>query len=201
MNLFTVVCFVIWLYILYAVHRARLNFAQFLLGSVGTFVFLMIWVQPLVLLPLSRLVTSITGIIGDWTGAFTVNYSYSFIFISNSGESISMYIDYECSGIIEMMAFVSMLLFYQVYNMWQRVIISAAGCIIILFANVLRILVICAFTHIGGSGVYYIAHTIVGRIVFYAFSVCLYYYVFTYSQIIRQRIGGFRYAKYSDRDV
>lgn len=201
MNLFAVISFIVWLYFLWAVHRAKLNFFQFLLGSVGTFIFLMIWVQPVVIMPLSRLVTSMTGMVGNWTGMFDVNYSYSFIFINYSGESISLYIDYECSGIIEMMAFVSMLLFYQVYSVWQRVLLSAAGCVFILFANVIRLLVICTMTYFGGSGVYYIAHTVIGRIVFYALSIALYYYVFTYSQIVRQKIGGVRYTEHSGRNL
>lgn len=200
-NPFVIICFIIWLYLLSAVHRAKLNFYQFLLGSIGTFIFLMIWVQPVVITPLSRLVTSVAGMVGNWTGMFHVNYAYSFIFINYSGESISLYIDYECSGIIEMMAFVSMLLFYQVYRVGQRVLISVAGCIYILFANVLRILIICTMTYFGGSSVYYIAHTVIGRIVFYALSIILYYYVFTYAQIIRQKIGGVRYSEYSGRDL
>lgn len=201
MNLFTVVCFVVWIYILAALYRSRLNFFQFLWGSVGTFIFLMMWVQPVVIMPLSRLVTSVTGLVGSWTGMFEVNYAYSFIFINYSGESISLYIDYECSGIVEMMAFVSMLLFYQVYNVGQRIAISGAGCVFILFANVVRLLVICTMTYFGGSDIYYIAHTIVGRIVFYVLSIGLYYYVFTHSQIIRQKIGGVRYAEHSGGNV
>lgn len=40
---------------------------------------------------------------------------------------------------------------------------------------------------------YFVAHTIVGRIIFYGFTIVLYFYVFTKGQIRRQKIGKFNY--------
>lgn len=44
-----------------------------------------------------------------------------------------------------------------------------------------------------GNESYYMAHTIVGRLLFYALSIILYFYVFTRAQIRRQRVGEFGY--------
>lgn len=200
MNVFAVLCLILWLYALSVFRRAKLDFFRYLTGSVGLFIFMMIFLEPVLLQPLVSLVTSVTGIVGDVTGLFESYHDYSIIFVTSAAhnESLSLYIDYECSGIIEMMAFVSLLAFFEVYDVWQRVVVGVLGCIAIFFSNVIRITVICVIIKIGGNQVYYLAHTVIGRIVFYALTVALYYYVFTHAQIIRQKVGGFNYATHNE---
>ena len=196
MNVFAIICVFIWLYALSVFKRGKLDFFRFLVGSVGLFIFMMIFLEPIIVAPLVSLVTSATGIVGDVTGLFESYHDYSILFVTceKTGEALSLYIDYECSGVIEMMAFVALLAFFQVYDIWQRFAVGILGCIAIFFSNVIRITVICVIIMVWGNDAYYIAHTIVGRIVFYILAVLLYYYVFTHAQIIRQKIGGFNYA-------
>lgn len=196
MNVFAIICVFIWLYALSVFKRGKLDFFRFLVGSVGLFVFMMIFLEPVLVSPLVSLVTSATGIVGDVTQLFESYHDYSILFVTceKTGEALSLYIDYECSGVIEMMAFVALLAFFEVYDVWQRFVVGVLGCIAIFFSNVIRITVICMIIRTWGNDAYYIAHTIVGRIVFYILAVLLYYYVFTHAQIIRQKIGGFNYA-------
>lgn len=198
MNVFAVICVVLWIYILSVFKRGKLDFFWYLTGSVGMFIFMMIFLEPLLITPLVNLVTSTAGIVGDVTGLFDSYQDYSILFVTcdRTKEALSLYIDYECSGIIEMMAFVSLLAFFEVYDVWQRVIVAVLGCIAIFFSNVIRITVICIIIRIWGNDAYYFAHTIIGRVVFYVLAVLLYYYVFTHAQIIKQRIGGFSYASH-----
>ena len=106
---------------------------------------------------------------------------------------MSLYIDYECSGIIELMAFSSLLWFFQVYKTYEKVIVNIIGFLFIFIGNVLRILLISVLIYYFGNDMYFLAHTIFGRLLFYAFSVVLYFYVFTRSQIVRQKVGKFKY--------
>lgn len=203
MNYLIIISFILWLYFLTVFKRAKVDYFYFLWGSVGFFIFLMIFVQPIILEPLTVLVTSATGVIGKLTGWFEAYREYSILFINNyeSSAAISLYIDYECSGVIEMMAFVSLLAFFQVYDVIQRIVLSIIGCIVVFFSNVLRIFIICTMIYFGGNDMYYVAHTVVGRIVFYFLSILLYYYVFTHGQIIRQKIGGFGYGKNTGNSI
>lgn len=197
MSVLTLICFAIWFYFLTVFHRGKLHFFMFLWGSVGLFVFLFLWIQPVAIGPLSRLVVMATGVIGDLTKLYESNFQYSFMFIETGSESVSLYINYECSGVIEMLAFVSMLMFYQVYTVGQRFVVGILGCAWIFLSNVIRLIIICLMTYAGGSEVYYIAHTIVGRLAFYALAILLYYYVFTRAQIVTQKVGGFHYAEHA----
>ena len=201
MTIFTVVCFLVWIYLLSVFTRGKLYFYQFIWGSVGLFVFMMMWTQPVAIRPLTNLVCSAAGVAGRMTGFYESYSEYSMLFVQHGSEAISLCIDYECSGIIEMMAYVSMLAFFRVYDWMQRIILSVLGCMMIFFANIIRLFVICTTIYFFGNDAYYIAHTIVGRIIFYALSVILYYYIFTKSQIVKQKIGGFHYAKNTDTSV
>ena len=197
MNFLVIVAFIVWLYLLSVFKRGKLDFFRYMVGSVGMFIFLMVGVQPYVTKSLVQLVTSVSGVFGRMTGVFDAYRDYSILFVENqvTGEAISLYVDYECSGVIEMLVFLSLLAFFQVYEVWQRVIIGIIGCIVIFFSNVSRIFIICLMIKIKGNDIYYFAHTIVGRLFFYALAILLYYYVFTYAQIKKQKVGGFSYAQ------
>ena len=201
MTIFTVVCFLVWIYLLSVFTRGKLYFYQFIWGSVGLFVFMMMWIQPVAIRPLTNLVCSAAGVAGRMTGFYESYSEYSMLFVQHGSEAISLCIDYECSGIIEMMAYVSMLAFFRVYDWMQRIILSVLGCMMIFFANIIRLFVIGTTIYYFGNDAYYIAHSIVGWIIFYALSVILYYYIFTKSQIVKQKIGGFHYAKNTDTSV
>ncbi len=99
MNFLVLAIFILWIYLLTVFKRGNLNFFTYIFGSVGLFVFMMIYIQPVVTEILVQLVTSVTGVIGNITGLYESYHDYSILFITNSAtkESISLYVDYECS--------------------------------------------------------------------------------------------------------
>jgi exosortase family protein XrtG len=159
----------------------------------------MIWVQPIVTVPLTKLVAMVSGEIGELTGMYDSYYQYSMLFIPKSTAAVSLYVDLECSGVIEMMAFLSLLWFFEVYNLYEKVIVSILGTLGIFLANVVRIFVICAMIFKWGNDIFYFAHSIFGRIIFYLFTIALYFYVFTKSQIVRQQVGNFSYGDQKEK--
>lgn len=184
----------LWIYLLYVLKRAKLYFWRFIAGSVGLFAFMMILARPVLTQPLAKAVASVSGLLGDFTDAFSIYTKYGVIFVESGTGAITLQIDFECSGMIEITAFVSLLAFFTVYTVKERILVGAAGTLYILLANSARVAVICLIIHFFGSGAYYIAHTVIGRLVFYAFSVLLYFYAFTKPQIIRMKIGKFKYG-------
>lgn len=190
MKILIIFLLVVWIYLLSVFSRGKLHFFKFIVGSVGLFLFMMITLQPYLVAILSRLVSSASGAIGDATGYFQAFYQYSLILIKSGTTTISMYIDYECSGVIEILAFLSLLWFFPLYDTLEKVIYSILGVVWIFAANVLRIFIICTMVYYYGNNIFYFAHTIFGRIIFYVLSVILYFYVFTRSQIKRQKVGN-----------
>lgn len=184
----------IWLYLLSVLKRSKLPAWHFFLGSLGLFVLMMVLARPVLVKPLSQCVAAIAGWFGSLTGMFQAYFKYGILFIHSGEDAITLQIDFECSGIIEIMAFIALLAFFEVYDRNEKLFVGALGTIGIILANVLRIIVICVMIYFGGTKVYYVAHAIVGRLLFYTLSVLLYFYVFTKPQIIRTKVGKFTYG-------
>lgn len=189
------VLFLIWAYILYVLKKCDLKFWHFLLGSAGLFVFMMVLIRPIFTQPLANVVATIAGIPGQLTGFYSTVFKYGIIFVDSIDGAISLTIDFECSGIIEIMAYISLLAFFEVYTRYERIFVGIVGVCLIMLSNAVRIMFICLIIHYWGVGSYYVAHAFIGRLLFYGLSVMLYFYVFTKPQIIKQRVGGFHYDK------
>jgi exosortase family protein XrtG len=194
MNILMGLLFAFWIYLLTVVNRGKLYFFKFVLGAVGTFCFLMFLLEPYLVSLLSRMVILATGIIGERRGYYKAFYEYSLILIKTSKESISLYIDYECSGVIEILAFISLLCFFPVYNIFEKIIYCILGSLWIFLSNIIRIFIICSIVYHYGNDMFYFAHTIFGRLVFYILSIILYFYAFTKSHIKRQKLGRVSYG-------
>lgn len=199
MNLMMLVLFiVIWAYAIGVFYRKKQSFFFFFVGCVGLFVFLFIILEPVLTAPLAQMVCYLTGLVGKLTGIFSAYSSYGILFIEAESGPVSLYVDFECAGLVEILVYVCLLLFFQAYKWSEKLVVGLIGVVGIIAANVLRLVVICMIIHFGGNKMYYLAHTIVGRIVFYLFTIILYFYVFTRRQIRQQRVGEFEYNDKND---
>ena len=185
---------IVWLFFIHVMRQAKLKAWKFIWGSCGLFVLMMIFIRPYFTEPLAKVVASIAGVFGNLTGMYSSFFKYGVIFVDSASGSISLLIDFECSGILEIMAFVALLAFYDVYTVYERILIGLVGTAYIILANALRIFIICTIIYFNGISAYSFAHTIVGRVVFYGLSVILYFIVFTKGHIRRQKVGNFTYG-------
>ncbi len=183
----------IWLFILRVLNKSKLNFWYFLVGSTGAFLLMLAYLQPVLTQPLARIVALLASLPGKIGAMYSAHYKYGVIFIESAAGAISLKIDFECSGIIEIIAYLSLLMFYRVYTIYERIYVGVLGVIAMVLANALRITVISMIIYFGGIDMYHIAHTFIGRFVFYGLSVMIYFYVFTKPQIIKQKVGSFQY--------
>ncbi|MCM1253730.1 MAG: exosortase family protein XrtG [Clostridium sp.] len=187
------VLFIAWIYILTVFKRRKLEFFYFLTGSIGTFLFSFALLRNVLTEILTTLTCFLTGILGNALGIFKAYTSHSILFVENADGPISLYVDFECGGVIEILVFISLVWFFAVYNVKEKFGISIIGIVWIIVANIIRLFSICVIINQFGNESYYVAHTIVGRLIFYALSIILYFYVFTRAQIRKQRVGEFGY--------
>lgn len=195
MSWLVVILLIIWIYVLFTMKRADMGVWYFLFGSVGFFIFAMILLEPIIVVPLQKAVSAVAGLLGEMTGVYDSYFQQGVLFIESGKESLSLYIDFECSGVIEILAFLALLWFFPVYQVYERLVVSIIGIFTIFVTNVLRIFLICLLIYGFGNDMYFLAHTVFGRIFFYACTIILYFYVFTKPQIIRQKVGGFHYDR------
>ena len=185
--------FAVWIYILTVFKRRKLEFYYFLLGSIGTFLFAFVLLKGIMTEILTTMTCFLTGLLGNALGIFKAYTTHSILFVENADGPISLYVDFECGGVIEILVFISLIFFFAVYNLKEKICISLVGIVWIIAANIIRLFSICLIINQFGNESYYVAHTIVGRLIFYALSIILSFYVFTRAQIRRQRVGEFGY--------
>ncbi len=189
MNWIVFLLIILWIYILSVLKRAKLNFWYYVVGSAGLFIVSIIVFQPILLVPLQKAVAAVAGVAGELTGTYTGYSDKRLLFVAN----ISLYIDLECSGIIEIFAFLALLWFFPVYRFYEKIVVSIFGVLGIFMSNVLRVFVICQMLFWGGEDMFFWAHSIVGRMIFYICTIGLYFYIFTKPQVVRQKVGAFSY--------
>lgn len=187
-----IIAILIWIYFLSVFKRNKLNFFYFLTGSIGMFIFLVKLVLEKLVDPLSTIVALVVGFFDNVYPAIQSYPDYKLIFLEID-VPISLYIDFECSGILEIFAFVSLITFFSAYNVLSKFIVNIFGIFYIISANVIRILSIIFIVDTFGEQAYYVAHTFVGRLIFYFLTVLLYFVVFSKKQILEQKVGNFEY--------
>jgi exosortase family protein XrtG len=183
MNIYLIIGVLLWLYILSLFKRAKLTAFFFIWGSVGLFFILITLSSPYWVWLWTHVITLVIGWLGSTTKMSLTMLKYNIISILNSAGSVNMTIDYECSGIIETLAFISLVVFFPIFSRYEKLFFSLLGTAWIFLANLLRLYLIIVIVHLGGGDYFFLAHSILGRIVFYVLAIALYYNVFTYSQL------------------
>lgn len=175
----------LWLYILSLLKRARLMAFYYLWGSFGLFFLLSIisnyffsWIMPNSLVYCLK---AFSKILPD----YIVNLNQNSILINNVSGHEKLIINYANSGIIELITFISLLLFFPVYKKIEKVTLSVLGTFWIFLTSLMRILLTIVIAHNFGIQYLFISYSLIGRLGFYVMIVILYYYVFTRAQIVR----------------
>ena len=181
-----------WLYVLSVLKRIGWSASYVVLGVVGTFFIIISLANNNVISFLMRLNTSGAGVVGMLTGFYTVAPTLGIIHIVSGQSAINLFITYECSALIELAAYIALVLFFPFFkNLQQRLKLLGFGVIYLLLANMLRLTVTALIIHFLGLPSLIWAHVIVGRLIFYVLTIILYFYVFTRSQVLHIKIGRF----------
>lgn len=180
---------VLWLLASILFYRTKMKFFQFMVCTIGAFTIGMIFILPYFQGYVERAISETMDLIAVHTKFIRVSIASSIITVQTPTGIISILIDYECSGIIEMFVFTSLSLFFPFGSILRKCLLTAIGNGYIFAANILRILFIAAFTRSFGVSMFYLAHTLFARILFFAMMLLLYYVVFTASHLKYQKVG------------
>ncbi len=90
----------------------------------------------------------------------------------------------ECSGLLETAIFVGLLAFYPGWPWQRKSALIMAGLGVTYLANIGRMLVIIFLLHRMGKDWLLFAHTLVGKFVFFALVIAMYWYLLTLPTIV-----------------
>ncbi|MDH7479739.1 MAG: exosortase family protein XrtG [Syntrophomonadaceae bacterium] len=97
--------------------------------------------------------------------------------VDNSWTTID--IDIESSGMMEMCILSGLIMFYPLHTVPKRVLFTVAGLATVYAANLVRLITVVSVIHWGGRNMYFLSHTLVGRLVFFLLVIAVYWEVFT----------------------
>lgn len=184
---------IFWGYFLYVFKKNQLSAFFFMLGSLGVFLIgLFLFFKPLVKF-LSFFILTIMDKLSNLFNFYECFVKNNIIFINHNNAAISLYLDYECSGLIEILALTSLILFYPLFSYKRKILNIFLGFILTCLSNIIRLITICFIVYKFGNQYYYIAHSFIGRIIFYILTMIIYFYMFSFFQIKKQKVGKFKY--------
>jgi exosortase family protein XrtG len=122
----------------------------------------------------------IAGILGVPTRTFagTPNALMVMVISQEIGWTL-LRIGVESSGMLESVVLVSLLLFYPGWPLRRRAAAMTLGLVTTWVANVLRVLVIIIILHTVGKESLVLAHSLVGRTLFFGLTIAIYWYLLT----------------------
>lgn len=88
-------------------------------------------------------------------------------------------IDIECSGLLESCVLMGLLVFYPGILLLKKIWYVFIGLTSLFVVNLIRLYTVILTLNFGGRDTMYIAHTLVGRLVFFLLVIIVYWYVFT----------------------
>ncbi|MCR4398044.1 MAG: exosortase family protein XrtG [Firmicutes bacterium] len=177
--------------------RARAWLLSYVVGAVG-FTLISVYIvrgssfETLVEVAGARLTHYICNMVGVPTKVFTNAPGTLLVLIVYQVKGwTAVEMDIECSGMLEMAVFSGLVLFFEGFSYARRLGILASGLALTYASNVLRVMIIVLMIHRGGKSAIYLAHTVVGRAVFFAMIISLYWYAFTKPtlELIRRRLA------------
>lgn len=180
------VCVMLWVYLLTVLKRAKNGAFYFLAGSAGVFIFLLFMSKPYGIWLFATAMTWSVGLVGHATGFFTTFYFTHVIQVVVDHHISLFVIDYECSGIIESTAFIGLIAFYPIYSIKRRFVLGILGILWFFIANIVRLSMVAIMIYLFGDNLFYLAHAILGRLLFYGLAILLYYLVFTKGQLVNR---------------
>lgn len=167
----------------------QLTFFSFFTGSVGLFTICIKYFLPHIDNVINIVNEEILIYLSSIFKYFQVFKNYSTVVINTKEGIVSMIINYECSGAIELMVFIALALFFPFGGKLSKVISITFGVIYIFISNIIRLLFIIFITFYFGENSFYLAHTLFARILFFILMVLLYYTVFSKVHLRYQKVG------------
>lgn len=184
-TIIVIIATIIWLYILTILKRAEIHGVFYWVGTIGFFLLITYFFHDSIFQLLSYLVSKIIEVIGQLTDLYSIKTNIHLIYVRSKLDLILLNINYECSGVLELLVFVSLLIFYPIYSVLEKFFRLIEGFFWIITANILRILLVILSLKYFGIDSLFLAHSIISRILFYILIIILYYNVFTKQQIIK----------------
>jgi len=174
----------IWLLITVFFYRQRIWVFYYIWGAVGLCCLIILFSRgSLIEYWLEQRTSYILHYILSYFGVVTYIFDKApgtlLVLIKLDNNWTTIDIDMENSGFLEMCICMGLIIFYPLYGWAKRSVVAFVGIVTIYVINLFRIVLVILTIHAGGREMSFIAHTLVGRTIFFALVVALYWELLT----------------------
>ncbi len=175
----------VWALVVLFFRLNRIWLPYYIIGSVGlAFVIIFVgrvtWIEPTLQSGVAAGVHAVSLVVGLETEIFKSAPGAILVLVVDQDIGWTMLqVTVESSGLLESGVVAGMLLFYPGWSLRKRLVFTLIALLLTYAANVIRLMVIVATLHFVGKDSLLIAHTIIGRAVFFAAVVAIYWYLMT----------------------
>jgi len=176
-----------WLAVVYFFYRHRIWLPFYVVGAVGL-TLLIIWAGRW-LIPLEMTLERYTAYnvhdLANWFGVETHIFQEApgailVLVIPQELGWVLLEVGIECSGLLEEAVLVGLLAFYPGWPLYRRLALLSFGLMATYAGNLIRVLFIVFTLHYMGKDAVFLAHTLVGRVIFFCIVVLIYWLVLTW---------------------
>jgi exosortase family protein XrtG len=185
-NVLWIVAIVIWLALLAFFRSGRIWLPYYLVGSVGFAVGVVLLGQGPI--PLEQTLATATAqgasVVANWIGiptrVFAAAADSVLVLVIRQPIGWTMVtVGIECSGLLEGATIAGLTLFYPLWGAARRAWMVSMALTATAVANIARVVVIIATLHWGGKDALFLAHSLVGRGIFFALVLIIFWLALT----------------------
>lgn len=178
------VAFLIWLGITAFFYRQRIWLFYYIWGAVGlSCLLILLFRGSFVEYQLERLTSLILYYLLNYLHILTYIFDKApgtlLVLIKMDTSWTTIDIDIENSALMEICIICGLIIFYPAYSKTKRLITTLGGALCVYLANLIRLAVVIVAIHQGGRNMSFIAHTVLGRLVFFILIVAIYWQLIT----------------------
>ncbi len=175
---------VLWASAVALLYSRRQWLMYYLLAAFGLTFFIVIYSQGAGLdLWLSEIEVSHTSSVLRWLGMDVTHVSNQLFIPTMEGWAI-LVCALECSALFELAVLFSLIVFYLRFSPLRKGFSVLFGLVTTYVANIFRLVIISSITHRYGEEYIFLAHTVVGRLLFFGLVLFIYWYLITRPSII-----------------
>ncbi|MGL4450041.1 MAG: exosortase family protein XrtG [Sarcina sp.] len=180
----------IWLFLIRMFHKLNMLAFKFFTGSIGLFLITITFFRELLEILMGKLLFIVLSAVTTFTGLFEAFGSMNTVLINTPTGFISMNLTYECSGVIEILVFLSLAIFFPFRSNFKKIFLTLLGFLLLITSNIIRIIFIASISKIFGISIYPLTHMVLARILFFVLTISIYYIIFTKTHLKEYIFGG-----------
>ena len=183
-----VVSIIIWIFFIKMFHDLKMTAFKFYFGSIGLFFILLFFFRSYLEHGFKILLYYSLLFLSNITHLFYLN-TLSNVVINVNNLTFSINFSLQASTFISMTVFTSLICFFPLLYFKKRIYLFFLGNILIFLINILKSFTVILLIKLFSAYSLVMDFDVIGKLIFFALIIILYYFIFTKAQIKNQKVG------------